>query len=293
MEQKVEDENSSPRVMDIKTVANLAPSDLESSVDSNDIVVTLYSDAEDAKIKDTPHTGSGNDSGDENMPPSPPALVKQYTILTEQDVPLPYKKDSYPSRAAYHIKTLFVSNPRLFTIYLLWGSIGPRILIIIDLLTDIGVAIQLFEYKFTTLFSLSLLFLSFPFMMVWMSSLRFCQRFIQTRLKKHDNNILEILFKNTKNKQFIKLKNSEKANKISYGLFNIFLISYLFPPIGCVLVTLYELLYVCYDCIHGALSFLKGEIMIIDKNAEVESFKQFRKAIEFFGVLNFVCVYDA
>ena len=205
---------------------------------------------------------------------------------------LPYRPESYLSTAAYHIKTLFVSNPRLFTIYLLWGSIGPRILIIIDLLTDIGVAIQLFEFKFTTLFSLSLLFLSFPFMMVWMSSLRFCQRFIQTRLKKHNNNVLKILLKNTKNKQLIKLKNSEKANKIAYGLFNICLILYLFPPIGCVLVTLYELLYVCYDCIHGALSFFKGEIMIVNKNAEVESFKQFRKAIEFFGVLNFVCVFE-
>ena len=213
------------------------------------------------------------DYTNKSIPDKPPILKKQYTILEEEKAPLPYKEDSFISKLYYYFKTLFVSNPRLFTLWLLWNNVGPRILVIIDLITDIGVVVQLYGKKHIGLFSLSCIFLSFPFTIVWIASLRFLQRFITSNKKKS----------NWFYKYLIKENNNNKNNKFMAGLMNTLLLLYLFPPIGCVVVTIYELCFVFYDVINGIFCFIFGKIMIIDKNDEIQSFKKFRKAIELFG----------
>ena len=177
----------------------------------------------------------------------------------EEELSYPYKKGNLWSQLKYYGKSIIVTNPRLFSLYLLYKSIWPRALVIVDLWTDIIVCLQLYFKNEIELFSLSLLFLSFPFVITWVTSLRFIQKF------------------------FGDLANSNSGGKCSKKLLNLALIFYLFPPFGCIIITLYEVGWVFYDIYHGLKSFLKNEILIIDKNSEISSIKQFRRVIEFFG----------
>ena len=185
-------------------------------------------------------------------------FMRGYTIL-EDDIFMPYKNNCW-SKFKYYLKSIVVMNPRLFSLWLLYKSIWPRLLVILDMYTDIIICIQLYKRNQIALFSLSLLFLSFPFIMVWITSLRFIQKYIND--------------KNNTN-----LKNNKKFLKI----INIFLIFYLFPPFGGIIVTIYEIFWVFYDVYNGFYSFIKGKILIIDKNQQTSSIKQFRRVIEFFG----------
>ena len=98
---------------------------------------------------------------------------------------------------------------------------------------------------------MSAIFLTFPFMMVWTVSLRFIQKYIQT----------------TKMNKFL----------------NTLLIFYLFPPIGCIMISVYEIGWIFYDMYLGLSSFVRGSILIIEKDSQITSVKQFRKIIEVFG----------
>ena len=71
-------------------------------------------------------------------------------------------------------------------------------------------------------------------------------------------------------------KYSKNINSHLYFFLRIFLISYLFPPFGCVFVSFYELYHILYDMYLGIYSFINGEILIIDKiDSQRTAFKQF------------------
>ena len=127
--------------------------------------------------------------------------------LLDESLPLPYAQGIWFSKFKYMIKSVIVRNPRLFSLFLLYKSIWPRLLVGVDMYTDGLVAIQLFKNNNPTLFTLTILFLSFPFIMVWNASLRLIQKDI----------------------------NSRKYNKFA----NTLLLLYIFPPIGCLVVTIY------------------------------------------------------
>ena len=198
--------------------------------------------------------------------------LRGYTILSE-DLTLPYNPNKLWSRIKYYLKTLVVVNPRLYSLFLLYRSIGPRLFVILDMYTDTLVTLQLFATVVTNnsnnsnnaqrsqallLLILSILFLAFPFIMVWTASLRFIQK------SKYVNN------------QF-------NANTNKGKLANVLLILYLFPPIGCILVTIYEIFWVFWDIYLGISSFIRGKILVVNKDSQVTSIKQFRKVIEFLG----------
>ena len=167
----------------------------------------------------------------------------------------PYKPGSLWSKMKYHCKSIIVTNPRLFSLFLLYKSTAPRILALIDMYTDAAIALSLYTLNETLLFSLSLLLLSFPFMIIWVTSLRFIQKYV-----------------------------NDKQIGANYGIcLNLFLVLYLFPPIGCIIAGISEIVFVFYDFYIGVTSFIKGKIMLIDKDKEISSMKQFRRIIEFAG----------
>ena len=61
------------------------------------------------------------------------------------------------------------------------------------------------------------------------------------------------------------------------------LLLYLFPPLGCLVVSFGEIGWVFHDIYLGISSFIQGEILIIDKDLQKTKAKQFRKVIEIFG----------
>ena len=190
--------------------------------------------------------------------------------LSYSNIPLPYKKDKWYSHVSYQLKSFFVTNDRLLSLFLLYQSVGPRILSLVDIYTDIRVTMDLYNSKqdYSALFGLSLIFISFSFIMLWSVSLRLIDKFIDTGIKRQKSGIVNKLIYH---------------NRASKTLFDILLVLYLFPPFGCLLVTLYEVWYLLYDVYLGVKSFIKGEILIIDKNLERRALKQFRRIVEFFG----------
>ena len=138
-----------------------------------------------------------------------------------------------------------------------------------DVYTDMVVATQLYLNNETILFTISCLFISFPFICVWMVSLRFVERYINE--KQHLYN---------KHSNYYSKNNS---NIIINKFQSLLLMIYLFPPIGCLIVATFELFWVIYDLCIGLSSLIIGKIELIDKNSAIISIKQFRKVIEFFG----------
>ena len=123
--------------------------------------------------------------------------------------------------------------------------------------TDALVTLQLFDTVLNPhddvrrrdaliLLIMSILCLSFPFIMVWTASLRFVQKYL----------------------------NKDKMAKKEKRFFNILLLLYLFPPIGCVFVTFYEIFWVFWDVYLGLSTFVKGKILVIDKDSQITSMKQ-------------------
>ena len=184
---------------------------------------------------------------------------------------------------------------------LLEYSTFPRAMMVFDMYTDIIVALSLYKAKESIFFMLSCLFISFPFVMVWSASLRFVQRYMD-RLENSDSraNISNIRRKkggaaneiaddeNDKNKAS---KHGRRKNKYlgrwrmeKLSLFeNIVLSLYIFPPIGIIMVTLYEIYWVLTDIVIALKCFVQGNIMIIDEESEYKSFKRYRKILEMFG----------
>ena len=207
------------------------------------------------------------------------------------------KKEKITSKIRYFFKSFFVTHPRLLSLFLLYKSVWPRALALVDIYTDIQVTIDLYETKSTTsdekkeyliLFALSVLFISFSFIMLWSVSLRFVETFWNKY--KTDDRLTKSNTKKSNSKATEKGKTNSKTTKLKRRykklieiIMNICLTLYLFPPIGCLVVTFYEIYQIFYDIYCGLYSFIKGEILIIDKDSKETAFKQFRRIVEFFG----------
>ena len=203
-----------------------------------------------------------------------------YDAITKQ-LKLPYKEGKIFSRLKYELKSLVVKNPRLFSLYLLYKSVSPRILTIVDMVTDVTIATQLYSKNSSLLFSLTLLCLSFPFVMVWATSLRFIQKYVNSRNVNINTNKNTNKNKNSNNNT--ESSDDEIVDAFKNWLLNFLLILYLFPPIGMSIVPLCEIGWVFYDIFFGLYSFVKGKMLIIDKNSQYTAIKHFRRIIEFFG----------
>ena len=131
---------------------------------------------------------------------------------------------------------------------------------------------SLFEGDYTLYFSLSILFISFSFVMVWSVSLRFIAKFINDKKRKQKQKSMFGKFSNEMNQ-----------------CINFVIILYLFPPIGILCVTIYELYMLFYDCYLGLSSFMNGNILVIEKDSARLAFKQFRRIVEFHGE-TIVCI---
>ena len=200
------------------------------------------------------------------------SYIKNDELMKSKKLQLPYRKGVCCAKFAYHWRSIIVTNPRLFSLYLLYSSIWPRLLVLLDMYTDFIVAKDLYQHtsnqgqienlntrESAILFMLTCVFILFPFVMVWTASLRFIHRYL------------------TKNYQ------KKKHNKCTKIAFNAFLICYLFPPIGCLLMSLLEMYWVFYDIFRGLFYFFMGRILIINTDPQIKAIKQFRKVIEFFG----------
>ena len=102
--------------------------------------------------------------------------ISQGKVDIDATLPTPYttgKACSLFYKLYYLIESLIVVNPRLYSLWLLYRSVFPRALVLVDMVTDVLVAYQLFVKDQTALFALSCLFIVFPFYMVWNTSLRY------------------------------------------------------------------------------------------------------------------------
>ena len=204
----------------------------------------------------------------------------------------PYKNSKY-SYLKYLFESFVAMNPRLYSLWLLYCNMWPRILVFIA---------ELYISNQTGLFAISCLIIVFPFFSVWMVSLRFIQMYlneIQNESQNQNNNN-----NNNKNNNNDQSHKNKIKRSVLDGLFpswadcgvvgklcncinlrnprvlNVLLWFYLFPPIGCLLVTIFELFWVLNDVYVGLYSFSTGKILLIDKNQTITSIKQFRKVIE-------------
>lgn len=162
-------------------------------------------------------------------------------------------------RLSYEVESLLIRNPRLYAIYLLIISISPRLLVILDMYTDVTVTIDLYEGGESIWFMMSCLFIAFPFVLVWAASLRFVQNYVLS-LDKEKN----------------KLKNWRKTIKLLLTL-------YMFPPVGSLSVALYEAYSVIADIIYGFKCFLCGTGMVVSADRRYQAMAGYRKAIEVFA----------
>eukprot|EP01083_Nonionella_stella_P018809 52301_1 len=186
--------------------------------------------------------------------------LRKTTLMSSATLIIPYNKKNCLSILFYYIKSSIVRNPRLYSFWLLYCSIWPRLLVILDMYTDMIVAKDLYESNIENintaesaiLYMLACVFIIFPFMMVWTASLRFVQKSI----------------KDTAHQTFA---------------VNTFLILYLFPPVGCLMMTCLEIYWVIHDITRGIYFFIGGKILILNKDPQITAIKQFRKVIEFFG----------
>eukprot|EP01084_Bolivina_argentea_P320386 555877_1 len=79
---------------------------------------------------------------------SPKSLLQKqltlYSTLEEIDepLPLPYKK-SCNSKISYYFETFLVTHPRMYALFLLYQATWPRGLVLLDMYTDVQVALSL------------------------------------------------------------------------------------------------------------------------------------------------------
>ena len=162
---------------------------------------------------------------------------------SNEPLPPPCKKGC-KSKLTFYYETFFATRPRILTLWLLFGTLWPRFVACVDLYTDGQVAYQLYKSKQIEFFTLSFAFIFFPFVIVWATSLRFLQKLV--------NGL-------SKDQKWIRP----------------FVLLYLFPPFGCIIVTTYEIVWIVYDVLRGTASFCRGSVAIIDKDTTTESVKSY------------------
>ena len=163
---------------------------------------------------------------------------------SNEPLPPPFVNKHVWSGLIYVYQTVIATNPRNFSLLSLYRAIWPRTLACIDLYTDGVVTYQLYTSNEIVLFTLSFAFILLPFVVVWSVSLRFLQKFVN--------------------------RMSKDKKWITY-----FVLLYLFPPIGCIIVTTYEIVWVVYEFFKGLLYFCGKTTLILDKDSTTESVKSY------------------
>lgn len=206
------------------TTMSAALSDNEESNDFVEMSVELVT-SQDTSIANTDHNV-------EKLQRAPSTIfdLANEEIINEP-LPLPYQKKCY-SKLYYHFETFLVKHSRIHALWLLYLSVWPRGLVLLDMYTDGIIAFNLYKNNDSFLFSLSLLFIITPFMLVWVGSLRFAQKFF----KEKDDTI---------------------GKKVKL-LINMIAFLYIFPPIGAVLMFGLELCWVVNDILDGIKAFITG-----------------------------------
>ena len=194
---------------------------------------------------------------------SRPMFSKQLTLYSSMEdihdaLPMPYKPKKCFSRTSYYFWTFLVTHPRIYALYFLYSATWPRALVLLDMYTDVAVAKSLFDNQETLWFMLSSIFVLLPFVLVWTVSLRFIQ--------KHLNRLY-----------------AREPSKWLSTLLNIALILYIFPPIGALVVALYEVYWVLSDVVNGVKCFVLGTGFVETQTNEVRAMKQYRRAVEIFS----------
>eukprot|EP01084_Bolivina_argentea_P170284 295081_1 len=181
----------------------------------------------------------------------------------DKPLPLPYKSGCV-HKAKYFFKSFLIIHPRIYALYLLFVQTWPRILVFVDMITDALLAYELYRGQQRFWFMLSSLFLMSPFILVWSASLRFIQLKVQ---KWYDRLNL----------------NKSKRLSLFQSIINIFLMFYMFPPIGCILMVVAELFWVMSDLFIGVKAFVFGTGLIQTENREIKAMKSYRRAVEVFS----------
>ena len=104
---------------------------------------------------------------------------------TDEELPKPWH--NLESKIRYHISSIFVTRPRLLSLYLLFRSTWPRVLMILDMYTDVLVAIDLYLARYTIYFTLCSIFIALPLILTWCASLRFLQTYLNNFYNKYED----------------------------------------------------------------------------------------------------------
>ena len=164
---------------------------------------------------------------------TPPSQTHHKTELDYTSALLLPYKDKWYSKLHYLLETFLVKHIRLHALFILYLSIWPRGLVILDMYTDALITYELYQKGHSFLFSLSCIFIITPFMLVWVGSLRFVQKF--TKSDKFSTTIEE--------------------NKHLKRLVNCMLFLYIYPPIGAIFMFLFELGWILFDIFNGLKAF--------------------------------------
>ena len=180
------------------------------------------------------------------------AADSSYTSFEFPDLPLPFK-NKLKSKIYYLFQTFLVTNPRLHALFLLYRMTWPRALVLFDMYTDGAVAISLLNENEAVFFMISCVLFITPFLLVWVASLRFLQRWVNQRNDKKQHQI--------------------KLNKCLGKITSICIYLYMFPPIGCFVMFVLEILWVIKDVWNGFVAFWKGDLIIETQDAQYQALK--------------------
>ena len=201
-----------------------------------------------------------------NLKPINDDPLRSYTLLEDEDelrrpLTMPHKSDCW-SVFKYRVESFLVVHPRIYALYLLYRSTWPRGLVLFDVYTDLIVALSLYRGAERIWFMLSCLFIAMPFVLVWSASLRFIQNF---------------LFKLYEAK-----KESAHLTLMEWAV-NVVLILYMFPPLGAMIIALYEVYWVLSDVWLGCKAFVYGTGLVEAEDRQTKAMKSYRRAIEIFA----------
>ena len=167
--------------------------------------------------------------------------------------------------------SFLVKHVRLHSLYLLYKTTWPRALVLFDMYTDVIVAISLLTVNEPIFFMISCVLLISPFLLVWVASLRFVQKWVSSvsNVRGAGKNKTQVTQdKNDQDKQ-----DKNKNSKCLQRCIDFFVYLYMFPPIGCLIIFGYEIIWVITDILNGFIAFFKGNLIIETESNEYKALK--------------------
>lgn len=194
---------------------------------------------------------------------SNPSMIPDDTELSH-GLSKPFK-NNWRSKLYYQGETFLVTHARIHALWLLYRATWPRALVLFDMYTDGAVAVGLYDNDESFFFMLSCVLIFTPFVLVWVASLRFVQEWIS--------------------------QNSDNFSGKKQIVVNFLLFLYVFPPIGCIVIFFFEIIWVLTDILNGLRAFIHGRGIIESNDSKYVALKAYRRTIEIFGE-RYVIIYD-